>query len=230
MQYIIDILLLAIVIIALIIGIKRGFARSILTLVAFFLTIFLSFELATPIASKTYDALIAPRVAKKIEETLNTKGIGKTDPLEAITESLPSVLRPYAKKQSQDILSAFHEAKSKLGNNSQIGTAVEEKVIHPIAVKVFAAIFFFVIAIILGAVLQFFAITIAKAFKLPLIQTVDSTLGGIAGLLYGSVFAFAAALFLLFLATQISGPFQEAVAASKIIAFLQSHLSSMMTF
>lgn len=223
MSLVIDLGLLAVVVICVITGAKKGLVRTVLELVAFAAAILLAVQLCTPMASACYDNLLSARVESKIEEQLNTsEGATAVKKASAVLESLPKFMKPYAENGDSSV-SALTE---QIANGGYSGTdaarLLNENIARPVCEAVLRAVLFLMLFAVLGGVFDWLAKVISKLFKIPIVKNVNAALGGALGALKGCAFAVIAALLLTAVVPYADEAYREALRASHIVSFVGS--------
>lgn len=212
---IVDIILIAIMAIAVFVGWKRGLVMSVFLLGATIIAIFVA-SVLSPVVSTGLEKLgvadaMEPKFSSVVEETLmeeyNEKGSVDVD--SAIEKlPLPSFL---TEKISSDVNDKAEESISKISKD--IGAKAAK-----LACAVIAFIIIFVLVII---VMQVVKIALKIAVKLPLVKQTDKIGGILVGFLQGALFVL---VFLLFVSTLSSAEFMsgivKAIENSTITAFL----------
>ena len=69
MNFLLDLIVLAIIAAVALISARRGFVRVAIELVGFIAAIFITFTISTPLASLTYDKIIEPPALKAVEDS-----------------------------------------------------------------------------------------------------------------------------------------------------------------
>ena len=66
MNYLLDLIVIAIIAAVALISAKRGFVRVVIELAGFIAAIFISFTISTPLANLTYDKIIEPPIVSSV--------------------------------------------------------------------------------------------------------------------------------------------------------------------
>lgn len=181
LPYLVDAVVVLIFVCAVLDGRRRGFVKMILSLVAAIISIALAGELSEPIAVRINDAYLHDIIVEEIDNNLNIDDITQQD-IAQIEEAVPSQIMAVAEEAGisiEDILTAATEAEGGLSENL-IAEAEENLIIPILTMTVFAAVYILlmmVFAIIIGA--------INTAFKLPVLNKLNTLLGALLGALKG---------------------------------------------
>lgn len=181
LPYLVDAVVVLIFVCAVLDGRRRGFVKMILSLVAAIISIALAGELSEPIAVRINDAYLHDIIVEEIDNNLNIDDITQQD-VAQIEEAVPSQITAVAEEAGisiEDILTAATEAEGGLSENL-IAEAEENLIIPILTMTVFAAVYILlmmVFAIIIGA--------INTAFKLPVLNKLNTVLGALLGALKG---------------------------------------------
>ncbi|MBE6760730.1 MAG: CvpA family protein [Ruminococcaceae bacterium] len=191
MWMILDLIILAIIGFFVFTSAKRGFVRTVLEVIGYFLAIYLAFTLGGLLADVIYNSLIEPNIIKSVSEniTLST-GANINETVNNVWNSLPGIVVNAAEifDITPDTLRAT--LSDNLVNNTTsltIAKYVANSVVRPILVTLIKAIIGFVLFIILLFVVKILAKTINKIFSLPLIGGLNRFLGGVIGFVKGAI-------------------------------------------
>ena len=183
MNFVIDLIVIAIIAICVLLSAKKGFVKTIVGVVGFIAATYLAFTLSTPLADTTYDKIIEPPI---VESAVGAVGETQND----IWEALPDFITDNAVKfgiSSDDF-------KGSINNNITEGTEsavtkASQEVIKPIITKILGLIYSVVIMVVLMFVVNILAGLINKLFSFSVVGKANRILGGIIGLPKGIVFA-----------------------------------------
>lgn len=206
MAYILDIAVILLFILAIFIGYKRGFIKTILRLVGCILAIVLAFLLSRPIAEGVYDKFLAPIVKEQIvanvpsvdTETLKNE-------LSSAFDQLPGfVVNALGNNvgTSDQIIDQLKE--SLTGDVQSIAATISDKVVRPVAAAMLQMICFFILFILLMIVVIIVSCVINKVFHLPVLKQMNGVLGAVAGAIEGVLWVFVALTVLQLIASSAS--------------------------
>lgn len=194
MAYILDVAVILLFVLAILIGIKRGFIKTVIRLVGCLLALVIAYSLSGVIAGGAYDTFLAPTVKEQIVAhvpSADTESL--KDGLDAVMEQLPGFVRNAVDNNvgSTDQIVDYLEG-SLNGNMESLAATVSDKVVRPVAVAMLQMICFFVLFIVLMIVVIILSCVINKVFKLPLLKQANGVLGGILGAVEGVLWVFVA--------------------------------------
>ncbi len=177
--YTIDIILAAVIIISIIIGRIRGFSRVILGFAASIGCIILARELAAPVGQWLNDNLIHENLVGFISKTISDN---ISSGAQAVTSALPAYIVSAAESMGISI-NTLIGAQDISQISLKLASAVEAAFSPLLSTVGFIAVFA-VCRLASGALLTFVPIF----RRLPVIKTIDKTLGGIIGAAKGIIF------------------------------------------
>ena len=202
MWYILDLILIAIIAIFVFISAKRGFVRTVIEFVGYFLAIYLAFSISGVLADTIYTTAIEPKIVESVAEKVTVSSSAGIDHVaNEIWSSLPEFVQNTA--ENFDITS--NTLKTALENNfnntssEQLVKNATVAVVKPIVVPLIKTILSVLLFIVLMFIVRFLAKFLNKLFSLPLIGGLNKSLGGIIGLLKGLIFAFLFVVAILFI-------------------------------
>lgn len=222
---IVDIILIAVLLIAVAVSAKKGIVQTILQIAALMLTLVLAAQAAAPTAKMLYSSFMAERIETKIEDTLSSgEAATNAKKAAALTESLPGFAQSYLARNGVDTNALAQEIAS---GQAAADTAayLTDTFAKPICETALTGVLFLLVSFVLGGLLQLLANAISKVFKLPIIKTANAALGGVFGLLKGAVLVYLAVALLVYIAPrQSTGSLAAAVQDSRVVAFTQQYL------
>ncbi len=191
MGTILDVILIAIIAIFVFIGAKRGFAKTAVETVGFFLSVYLAFTFCTPIATAISDSTIRPAVISGVAQTISeTKQTGASDATQKVWDALPEYIQNLAQKANvtPDNL-ADYLGGAVSDDTVSIATAVTDNVVMPLVynfVKIITAVILFILLLVATKILS---VLISRVFKLPILNGINSSVGAVVGGVQGVLFA-----------------------------------------
>ena len=183
MNFILDILVIALIIFFVVNGYKKGFFRSILGFIGFVATITISIFLTNFSSNLIYDIFIKPSIVNNINNTIYNN-----------YSDLPSSL---TNKTLDGLPKLFTDLFFKSGHSSnEIELILKEKstnsalaisdLFRPLIVHFISTILFFIFVALLLFLLRFI-LKHCKITKIPIIGKVDSLLGAVLGFFKGVI-------------------------------------------
>ena len=225
MSAIVDIILLIVLFVMILAGIKNGFVRCVLSIVAFTLAFAAAVFLSEPAAQTVYDNFAKEPIESAIAESITDTGTAQTaaDSTQAAIDSLPEAVVSAASSLGIDVSQLAEQAGSINLNTSDMAAELTDKVARPIALAVLKVLAFAVIFLILNLVLQIAVSVISRLFDLPVLKTFNRTLGGVLGAVKGLLLVTVLAILLdASTAFVANADFVTAVGNSKIVDIIVS--------
>ena len=211
MAYVLDIAVILIFGLMVYFGHRDGFIKTVAGMIAFVVALVLSTLLAGPVSDLAYDKLVEPPVVTALEESVGDDSLA-ADSLTTAIEKMPGFVKSQLATQGihdgGDLLQYVNNAEK---GESAVGS-VMSKVIEPVTVPVLKAlcslILFFLFQLIISLILKLLNVLA----KLPVLKQANKTLGIVAGVVQGALWA-------LLIATIL-----QAVAATGLIPMVSEEL------
>lgn len=187
MAYILDAIVVGIFVLAVYLGYKRGFIKAISKLAAFVIAAVVAYLFCGSLAGTVFERAIAPAVEKSITPYLESADTDVTATIEAVKAKLPAFARERLEDKSGNAGSSLSALKGESKTPAQMA---EEFTRGPVrtavlpGLKMLCAIMLFLVAMIL-ALIALRAVN--KVFQLPVLHTLNGTLGLVAGVANGLV-------------------------------------------
>lgn len=226
MSIILDLILVAIIIFFAFVSYKHGFVRTLVEVAGFIAAIILATSFGTVAAEKIYDKAIEPKIITTTADFVD----GTTqNAIDKCWDNLPKIVQNNADK--------LGITKDKISNNLDSikgGNALDnlnkaiDKTVRPPFIKVIGMICTLLFFLIFTFIVKILAKLINKVFSFSIIGKLNKTLGGIIGMVKGSIFAGVFCLIIGFLVS-VTGGFliftNSAIEGTILFKFLLSLLS-----
>lgn len=198
MQYVIDLIIAAIILTVIFLSAKRGFVRIVIETIGFVLVLLISFTIHTPLANLTYDKMIMPAIEEAVADTKDATQEEMTD---TVWEKLPSYVKDNSLSPgvSREALSKAVEKSFSAGEKT--ATDLSESLIRPTAVQVLSVFYAMILMSVLMIIVRLIAKAVNRAVSFRLAGKINTVLGGVIGVVRGAV---AAILFCLGLSLLLS--------------------------
>ena len=187
MAYLLDGAILLVFILAIVIGYKRGFVKTMAGLVAFVAAALVAFLLSGPIAQFIYDSSIEPKVVSTItqhlEETGGSLEAGVDKALETLPGFITNALANSGVESGADVVDKLAGTEGEQSLAQRVAEQMVEPVVVPL-LKVVCLLLLFVIAYIVAVILLRVLNVVAK---LPLLKQLNEVLGVAAGAVTGAL-------------------------------------------
>lgn len=185
MFIIIDVILVAILVICMIVGWKKGFIDEILRLlsglIAFFIALFLTPHVAPVLNDNLFYGRISGYMSEKMDDIDREKDgdiFGSGSANEAFRDLLEKLGADY-----EQIKESVTERAEK--NDEEVKQSITEKAAKPVSYAIAYAISFIVIFLLAILLLWLLRHVLNLAAKLPVIKTANQILGLVVGALFG---------------------------------------------
>lgn len=186
---ILDIFFLAFAVLTIFIARKKGFVLTLLDFAAFFLAVFLAIPVSGWLAEGVYNTFISQSVVTALESQLPSAASGAeiAAQVNAVLSDFPDFVTAYASSIGIDISEISRQVSAAGASAGSLAQTVEANIVAPIVTAVCKAIIFVILLIIFVILLKIAARLINQFFKLPVLKTLNGTLGAILGVLKAAV-------------------------------------------
>lgn len=186
MAYILDAIVVGIFVLAVYLGYKRGFIKAISKLAAFVIAAVVAYLFCGSLAGAVFERAIAPAVEKSLTPYLESADTDVTAAIETVKAKLPAFARELLENKGDNasyLTTLKGESKTPAQMAEEFTRGPVRTAVLP-GLKMLCAIGLFVVAMIL-ALIALRAVN--KVFQLPVLHTLNGTLGLVAGVANGLV-------------------------------------------
>lgn len=186
---ILDIFFLAFAVLTIFIAKKKGFVLTLLDFAAFFLAVFLAIPVSGWLAEGVYNTFISQSVVTALESQLPSAASSAeiAAQVNAVLSEFPDFVTAYASSIGIDISEISRQVSAAGASAGSLAQTVEANIVAPIVTAVCKAIIFVILLIIFVILLKIAARLINQFFKLPVLKTLNGTLGAVLGVLKAAV-------------------------------------------
>ena len=186
---ILDIFFLAFAVLTIFIARKKGFVLTLLDFAAFFLAVFLAIPVSGWLAEGVYNTFISQSVVTALESQLPSAASSAeiAAQVNAVLSDFPDFVTAYASSIGIDISEISRRVSAAGASAGSLAQTVEANIVAPIVTAVCKAIIFVILLIIFVILLKIAARLINQFFKLPVLKTLNGTLGAVLGVLKAAV-------------------------------------------
>lgn len=186
---ILDIFFLAFAVLTIFFARKKGFVLTLLDFAAFFLAVFLAIPVSGWLAEGVYNTFISQSVVTALESQLPSAASSAeiAAQVNAVLSDFPDFVTAYASSIGIDISEISRQVSAAGASAGSLAQTVEANIVAPIVTAVCKAIIFVILLIIFVILLKIAARLINQFFKLPVLKTLNGTLGAILGVLKAAV-------------------------------------------
>lgn len=183
-----DVLLIAIIVASVIIGYKKGAAKTILSAASILISVIVALFLARILSGFIYDAFFKETLESKIGTALENSIVGGVaDVAVNVVSAIPSVI--------VGAMSFFGLSETSFGSYCEFaafeqGAKAAENIadkLSPVVVGLISIVLSVILFVVLSFILRLLIKPVVRIFKLPLIRTPNSLLGGVLGLVKGVI-------------------------------------------
>lgn len=215
--FIVDLAFIALLVINIIDGRRKGFVKIILSFAALLVTWFVASGLSLPVAEWANEAFVGGWITKAIEGAVADSIANGSD---ALLASIPD----YISNAAQTAGVSFEELASQLGNTVDPAVAAEKiygAIENNLVISVLRIVSFFALYLVMNWVASIAIGIIGRVFKLPILKGVNKLLGSVVGALKGILIAVVISIILGLVAMVVpETAFAQALDGSVIYGFL----------
>lgn len=185
-----DVVIILVVLLIIFISYKKGFALSVLGVIAWILALTIA-NAAAPITSEFAYDYVESIFLGDVDNTLDTDvSFGDIEEnIKSLYEELPTI--------TVNTMEFFGNTSEKVTENIKIKfseatvitvRSIVDVAIKPVILSLLKSIFFLIFFIILLPLFQLLAKILSKFFKIPILSSLDKLLGGLLGLIKAIIF------------------------------------------
>ena len=223
MNYVLDILLIAVFALSVAVGIKRGFVRSLLSMISFLLAMLLAHFMSEATAPVLYEQFVQESAEKLVSYQIDESVDMELTVAQAkeVIQNLPEGFPELAQSVGVDLEKLYNSLDTGNVNSRDVAARLTQGIVKPIAIPVLRVVSFFVLLLVISLLLRLLILLIDKIAKLPVLKTANTGLGGLLGALRGLLYVVAfSSLLTVGAALAKDSKFEEAVQGSLIISKL----------
>ena len=220
MNFLADILLIAVVILFVIIGKTRGFLRTLLSFLGKIISLVTALFISKTYSEKFYELFLKARVTESLSQKLEADG-GAFDIAE-VMKDIPASLLEFCNMLGFDVDSLINGINSSQITND-VAVLIEENVLAPILILVCQVVIFSVVSALISIVLTIVINLVCTVDKLPIIKSANGVLGAVLGLINGVIVVYIVSFVLITLSVLIdNSELNNFIASSYIIEMCTS--------
>lgn len=195
MAFVLDVLVILIMAFCIWNGWRKGFIKALSRLLTFVLALALALLLNGPVSQLVYDTTMAPGIRDTLAEHLQEEATGTVEEqVDAALDNLPGFVRNMLDNQGVDSGAAVVE---QLDGTTDVAASLAERietaVIAPNVVMMIRGFVFFVLFFVCSLVASLLTRLLNKLFDLPVLRTINNSLGFIPGAINGVLWVLALA-------------------------------------
>ena len=207
MYYAIDIILLALLVIFVIRGQRKGFVRMLLETLGSIASIILAWFVSKSYSQTLYNSYFKEGVIRSIDGRLS--GSDSLDAATASFYSIPNQFRGIASMLGFDVDGISKTVDGSAASNAE---ALESSVVGPIVIIIVKILLFIAVLVLSSIIIKFIIGIVDRATKLPTIKKADGVLGAVLGFITGLI----AVILLAEIIFAVSGMIDNEIIADKV--------------
>jgi len=225
LQYAVDAVLVVLFAVCVIMGIRNGFVKTILTFVAVALSLAAAVMLSRSLAPVVYDKYVDERAYNSIHARLtdsvdSTLALTRRQFVEAVLPKTVTDIAASVGVDAEDILKAIGDFD---GSVDEASRGLTDSVVKPVFTAAIKAALYVAGFLVCFTLLKLIIFLIDRFARLPVIKTVNKTMGGLLGALVGIGVLWFIGKSLVIAGGLLAGTaVEEAVRSSYIVSFLTS--------
>lgn len=221
MSWILDGIIVLLLVIAVILGYKRGFISTAVQLAGYIFAFLIALSLSTTVAEFTYDRFIGEKITETVSAAFSENaGSTVSEKVDGMLETLPAFLQT-ALSENQEVQDALANIENKTENTiTAVTETIVEQILRPVVVALLRFVIFLILFLLLLLVVKLLSKLVKPLTKLPLIRQVDGTLGIVLGAVNGCILSIVAVTIMQLIVTagSTSGPFTAENLQNSVIA------------
>ena len=222
MEYILDLIFIALAVVMIILGAKKGLIKALLDGLSTIASGIIAYILATPVAKVIYDAFVRGIVKSEFLKGLNDSGTdfgSISEKVNALVNELPEGALNIASKFGFDVNGAISNVVSSApDSNESLVETLMTNIGDNIFLKITEAVTMFALFIIVSIALTFVIRLLNKVVKkLPVVKQANKLAGGLLGLVKAVVIIFVVSTVLVFVQNEELAPMINSSVILKVV-------------
>ncbi len=216
MPYVLDLILFGVFVLFVIMGVLRGFFRSIVQFLGAVIAACLSAALGGMAAQWLFDTLFRGALIERVQASLSS--LGTSDALSSV-ENLLYSLPDFLVRALEDAGVTASSIRGGIANGSAMAAESIVSLLAPTFISFLKVLAVIVIFALLMVVVRILAEVLSSVLRLPVLGTLDSILGGVCGFLMALVM-----VWIVLAAVQVFVPMLDSAAQSKLYGALDDSI------
>lgn len=222
MEYILDLIFIALAVVMIILGAKKGLIKALLDGLSTIASGIIAYILATPVAKVIYDAFVRGIVKSEFLKGLDDSGTdfgSISEKVNALVNELPEGALNIASKFGFDVNGAISNVVSSApDSNESLVETLMTNIGDNIFLKITEAVTMFALFIIVSIALTFVIRLLNKVVKkLPVVKQANKLAGGLLGLVKAVVIIFVVSTVLVFVQNEELAPMINSSVILKVV-------------
>ncbi len=221
MSWILDGIVVLLLVIAVILGYKRGFISTAVQLAGYIFAFLIALSLSATVAEFTYDRFIGEKITESVSAAFSENtGSSVSEKVDSMLDTLPAFLQT-ALSENEDVQNALSTIDDKTENTiTAVTETVVKQILRPVVVALLRFVVFIILFLLLLLVVKLLSKLVKPLAKLPLIRQVDGILGVVLGAVNGCILSIVAVtvMQLIITAGSTTGPFTAENLQNSVLA------------
>ena len=225
MNFIVDAIIIAVIVLVIVRSSKKGFVSSLIDTFAMIIATIASYTFTPKVSQFIYDSFIKNSVSKGFEKVLDEMNANAAvnDKVDAMIASLPESALNLADSLGIINLNSIGAGLHMPGvvDNNQLISTVLNDLAYNVMITITKVVVFFVLFVIATLLIRMVSKFMEKINKIPLIGKLNSTLGGVLGVVKALVIVLVVCTVMYFIASSSSNAdLTGAISSSKLYNFV----------
>ncbi len=221
MNYIVDVIIIALIILVIVRSSKKGFVSSLVDAFSMIIASIASYTVTPKVAQFFYDNFIKSSVSRGFEKALDeiNTGAAINEKIDAMLASLPEGAVNLAQSLGLVDLNAIHM--SGTVDNTQLISTVLNNIAYNVMITITKVVVFFVLFVLFTLLLRVLSKFFENINKIPLIGKLNSTLGGVLGVIKAGIIIIVVCTVMYFVVSSSdNAELVNAISSSKLYNFI----------
>ncbi len=190
MSIILDLAVLAIIILAVFIGYKRGFIRTVINLVGYIVAAVLAYVVSLPISQFIFNTFLRKQSVELIQSAVEKQSGGQSvaQLIDTAFAAIPEKVHTLAASYIGSTEAIKNNLISSTPTTAEIAENVVNKVIEPISTMIIQTLAFIILFIVFCIAVKLITKALKVIDKIPLLGSANAALGAVVGIIQAIVF------------------------------------------
>ncbi len=205
MSVFLDIGVFTVILLAIIVGFKRGFVKSVLGLISNILSIVVAVFLGSSLSELIYNSFIKDSIINSISESISSNVQSSTSSVTEGVSQLPDYITYLLSVFGYNNTTVATDVNNMVESQSRNAANAVETVLAPIITAIMSFFFIIILFIIIRFIAGKLCRLICGVAKLPILSTINKIFGGVFGILNGIIIVYFLTAFVTIVIPLISG-------------------------
>ncbi|MBQ6935414.1 MAG: CvpA family protein [Clostridia bacterium] len=228
MKIFLDLVLLAVLVLFVVLGARKGFVKALLDGFSTLISGVLAYRFAEPVSQYAYDAFVRNMLKNRISNTLSSTVNNYntvSEKVEVLITKIPESAVTFSEKLGFNVTEVLESVVRANSDKDVLIDAIMVDIIDKIMMPLVETVTFVALLILFAIALTIVVKMLTSIInKLPVLKESDKILGGILGVFKGIIVIFVVCAILMFMADSSQNQeFIEIVTSSKILEFVNNN-------